>query len=292
MREEMNRAGAIELLMPRRAAGRAVAGNRALGEVRPGAAAPQGPARARLHRPADAPRRSITDIARKELKSYKQLPVNLYHIQTKFRDEVRPRFGVMRSREFVMKDAYSFDVDKAGMLKSYQAMYDAYARIFARMGLEFRAVAADTGPDRRQRVARVPGARRIRRGRDRVVPRIRLRGEHRARRSGRAGAVAPRAGGTDAEGAHAGQGDLRGRRGAARAAARAHGQVHHARDRHRGPAGARLHAADPRRPRAERGQGHQDSGPREVPLGDARPKSSRRPAATPATSARSAFRRT
>src|SRR6266571_9485955 len=88
----------------------------------------------------------ITDIARKEIRSYKQLPLNLYHIQTKFRDEVRPRFGVMRSREFIMKDAYSFDVDKDAMLKSYQAMYDAYARIFTRLGLEFRAVAADTGP--------------------------------------------------------------------------------------------------------------------------------------------------
>src|SRR5439155_9924642 len=87
----------------------------------------------------------ITDIARKELKSYKQLPVNLYHIQTKFRDEVRPRFGVMRSREFIMKDAYSFDVDKAAMAKSYQAMYDAYVRIFTRLGLQFRAVRADTG---------------------------------------------------------------------------------------------------------------------------------------------------
>src|SRR4029453_12860089 len=88
----------------------------------------------------------ITDIARKDLRSYKQLPVNFYHIQTKFRDEIRPRFGVMRSREFVMKDAYSFDVDQAAMLKSYQAMYDAYTRIFTRMGLPFRAVAADTGP--------------------------------------------------------------------------------------------------------------------------------------------------
>src|SRR5215510_12831233 len=87
----------------------------------------------------------ITDIARKDLRSYKQLPINFYHIQTKFRDEVRPRFGVMRSREFVMKDAYSFDVDVDAMLKSYQAMYDAYARIFTRMGLTFRAVAADTG---------------------------------------------------------------------------------------------------------------------------------------------------
>src|SRR5208282_4878917 len=88
----------------------------------------------------------ITDIARKELKSYRQLPRNFYHIQTKFRDEIRPRFGVMRSREFIMKDAYSFDVDRQGMLRSYQAMYDAYGRIFTRLGLQFRPVAADTGP--------------------------------------------------------------------------------------------------------------------------------------------------
>src|SRR6202162_540872 len=88
----------------------------------------------------------ITDIARKEIKSYKQLPLNLYHIQTKFRDEIRPRFGVMRSREFIMKDAYSFDVDQEAMLKSYQIMYDAYSRIFTRLGLKFRPVAADTGP--------------------------------------------------------------------------------------------------------------------------------------------------
>jgi prolyl-tRNA synthetase len=144
VREEMNRAGAIELLMP---------------VVQPaelwqetGRWAKYGPELLRLK---DRHERDfvvqptseevITDIARKELRSYKQLPVNLYHIQTKFRDEVRPRFGVMRSREFVMKDAYSFDADKAGMLRSYQAMYDAYARIFGRMDLEFRAVAADTG---------------------------------------------------------------------------------------------------------------------------------------------------
>jgi prolyl-tRNA synthetase len=144
VREEMNRAGAIELLMP---------------VVQPaelwqetGRWAKYGPELLRLK---DRHERDfivqptseevITDIARKELKSYKQLPLNLYHIQTKFRDEVRPRFGVMRSREFVMKDAYSFDVDKAAMLKSYQVMYDAYVRIFERMGLTFRAVAADTG---------------------------------------------------------------------------------------------------------------------------------------------------
>jgi prolyl-tRNA synthetase len=144
VRDEMNRAGAIELLMP---------------VVQPaelwqesGRWAKYGPELLRLKDRHDrdfivqpTSEEVITDIARKELGSYKQLPINLYHIQTKFRDEVRPRFGVMRSREFIMKDAYSFDVDKAGMLKSYRVMYDAYARIFSRMGLEFRAVAADTG---------------------------------------------------------------------------------------------------------------------------------------------------
>jgi len=144
VREEMNRAGAIELLMP---------------VLQPaemwqetGRWDKYGPELLRLK---DRHERDfivqptseevVTDIARKELRSYKQLPLNLYHIQTKFRDEVRPRFGVMRSREFVMKDAYSFDVDKDAMLRSYQAMYDAYARIFSRMELKFRAVSADTG---------------------------------------------------------------------------------------------------------------------------------------------------
>ena len=145
VREEMNRAGAVELLMP---------------VVQPaelwqesGRWDKYGPDLLRIK---DRHQRDfviqptseevITDIARKELRSYKQLPVNFYHIQTKFRDEIRPRFGVMRSREFVMKDAYSFDADKNGMLKSYQSMYDAYARIFTRLGLKFRPVAADTGP--------------------------------------------------------------------------------------------------------------------------------------------------
>jgi prolyl-tRNA synthetase len=145
VREEMNRAGAVELLMP---------------VVQPaelwqesGRWDKYGPDLLRIK---DRHQRDfviqptseevITDIARKELKSYKQLPVNFYHIQTKFRDEIRPRFGVMRSREFMMKDAYSFDADKNGMLKSYQSMYDAYARIFTRLGLKFRPVAADTGP--------------------------------------------------------------------------------------------------------------------------------------------------
>src|SRR5204863_6100428 len=145
VRQEMDRAGAIELLMP---------------VIQPaemwqesGRWAKYGP---ELLRFKDRHERDfivqptseevVTDIARKELRSYKQLPLNLYHIQTKFRDEVRPRFGVMRSREFIMKDAYSFDVDKDAMLRSYRVMYDAYTRIFTRLGLSFRAVAADTGP--------------------------------------------------------------------------------------------------------------------------------------------------
>ena len=87
----------------------------------------------------------ITDLVRKELKSYKQLPVNYYQVQVKFRDEVRPRFGVMRAREFIMKDAYSFHADQASLQKTYDAMYKAYGAIFTRCGLEFRAVKADTG---------------------------------------------------------------------------------------------------------------------------------------------------
>jgi prolyl-tRNA synthetase len=87
----------------------------------------------------------ITDIVRKDIRSYRQLPVNFYQIQTKFRDEIRPRFGVMRAREFVMKDAYSFHVDYADLQREYQNMYDTYSRIFERLGLRFRAVAADTG---------------------------------------------------------------------------------------------------------------------------------------------------
>ena len=87
----------------------------------------------------------ITDIARREIKSYRQLPVNFYQIQTKFRDEIRPRFGVMRAREFLMKDAYSFHLDQESLQAGYDAMHKAYTRIFTRLGLEFRAVEADTG---------------------------------------------------------------------------------------------------------------------------------------------------
>ncbi len=87
----------------------------------------------------------ITDLVRKNVRSYRQLPLNLYQIQTKFRDEIRPRFGIMRGREFIMKDAYSFDIDDQSAEERYRIMYEAYQKIFKRCGLNFRAVEADTG---------------------------------------------------------------------------------------------------------------------------------------------------
>jgi prolyl-tRNA synthetase len=144
VREEMNEAGAIELLMP-------VVQPAELW-VESGRWEQYG---AELLRIKDRHQRDfvlqptseevVTDIARNEIHSWRQLPLNFYHIQTKFRDERRPRFGLMRGREFTMKDAYSFDRDEASAQASYDAMYAAYMRIFARLGLEFRAVAADTG---------------------------------------------------------------------------------------------------------------------------------------------------
>ncbi len=145
IREEMNRAGALELLMP---------------VIQPaelwqesGRWSAYGPELLRLK---DRHQRDfvtgptheevITDIARRELKSYRQLPVNFYQIQTKFRDEIRPRFGVMRAREFIMKDAYSFHADEASLQQGYRVMHETYSRIFRRMGLDFRAVRADSGP--------------------------------------------------------------------------------------------------------------------------------------------------
>ena len=144
VREEMDRAGAIELLMPL---------------VQPaelwqetGRWEKMGPELLRLkdrhgrdYAMQPTSEEVVTDIARSEIKSYRQLPVNFYHIQTKFRDERRPRFGLMRGREFTMKDAYSFDRDVAGLQHSYALMVDAYTRIFLRFGLTFRAVAADNG---------------------------------------------------------------------------------------------------------------------------------------------------
>ena len=144
VREEMNRAGALEVLMP---------------TVQPaelwresGRWEHYGPELLRFN---DRHQREfcfgptheeiITELARNELRSYRQLPVNFYQIQTKFRDEIRPRFGVMRAREFLMKDAYSFHVDEASLSETYEVMYRTYSRIFERCGLEFRAVQADTG---------------------------------------------------------------------------------------------------------------------------------------------------
>src|SRR5256885_12177483 len=144
VREEMNRAGALELIMP---------------VVQPGELWQEsgrwqadGP---ELLRFKDRHERDfvlqptseevITDLARSELKSYRRLPAHFYQIQTKFRDERRPRFGVMRGREFVMKDGYSFHADHADLEREYRNMHDTYTRIFTRLGLKFRAVAADTG---------------------------------------------------------------------------------------------------------------------------------------------------
>ena len=144
VREEMDRAGALELLMP---------------AVQPAELWQEsgrwefyGPELLRLKDRHDREfcfgpthEEVITDFVRREVKSYKQLPVNFYQIQTKFRDEVRPRFGVMRAREFLMKDAYSFHMNDASLAETYQDMYDAYCRIFTRLGLQFRPVQADTG---------------------------------------------------------------------------------------------------------------------------------------------------
>ncbi|AOK22365.1 proline--tRNA ligase [Burkholderia ubonensis] len=144
VREEMNRAGAIELLMP------AVQPAELWQES--GRWEQYGPELLRFKDRKDnefvigpTHEEVITDIARNQIRSYRQMPVNFYQIQTKFRDEIRPRFGVMRGREFIMKDAYSFDKDADGLAESYRKMYDAYVRIFTRLGLEFRPVAADSG---------------------------------------------------------------------------------------------------------------------------------------------------
>ena len=112
----------------------------------------------------------ITAVARGEITSWRQMPVNFYQIRTKFRDERRPRFGVMRAREFIMKDAYSFDRDAEGASKSYDAMYKAYNRIFERMGLVFRPVRADTGAIG-QPLARIPSDCRRGRRRHCLLPR-------------------------------------------------------------------------------------------------------------------------
>ncbi|MDY6880137.1 MAG: proline--tRNA ligase [Thermodesulfobacteriota bacterium] len=144
VREEMNRAGALEILMPAvqpaelwQESGRwDYYGSELLRfKDRHGRDACLGPTHEEV----------VTDLVRREIQSYRQMPLNFYQIQTKFRDEIRPRFGLMRGREFIMKDAYSFDIDEESAAISYRAMYEAYERIFARCGLKFRAVEADTG---------------------------------------------------------------------------------------------------------------------------------------------------
>jgi prolyl-tRNA synthetase len=144
VREEMNRAGAIEILMPMvtpaelwEESGRWGQYGKELLRIRDRKENEfcLGPTHEEV----------VTDIVRREVRSYRQLPLNLYQIQTKFRDEIRPRFGLMRGREFIMKDAYSFDADEKGADASYEKMYQAYRRIFERCGLKFRAVEADTG---------------------------------------------------------------------------------------------------------------------------------------------------
>ena len=144
VREEMNAAGALEVLMP---------------GIQPaelwqesGRWEQYGPELLRLKDRHDRDfcagpthEEVITDLCRNELSSYKQLPINLYQIQTKFRDEIRPRFGLMRAKEFIMKDAYSFDTTDEGAMASYKKMYDAYTKIFARCGLKAFPVEADTG---------------------------------------------------------------------------------------------------------------------------------------------------
>lgn len=144
VRQEMNRAGAVELLMPAvipaelwQESGRWDVFGPQMLKIR------DRHERDFLFGPTHE--EVITDIARKEIRSYRQMPVNFYQIQTKFRDEIRPRFGVMRAREFLMKDAYSFHASEDSLDTTYQAMYACYSRIFTRLGLQFRAVAADTG---------------------------------------------------------------------------------------------------------------------------------------------------
>ena len=144
VREEMNRAGAMELLMPAvqpaelwQETGR--------WETFGGQLLTMQDSNGRDYCFGPTHEEVITDLMRTELQSYKQLPVNVYQIQTKFRDEIRPRFGVMRAREFIMKDAYSFHIDKESLQQTYDIMYQTYSRIFDRLGLKYRAVEADTG---------------------------------------------------------------------------------------------------------------------------------------------------
>ena len=181
VREEMNRAGAIELLMPAvvpaelwRESGRWDYYGKELLRFKDRAEREFciGPTHEEV----------VTDIVRRDVRSYKQLPINLYQIQTKFRDEIRPRFGVMRAREFIMKDAYSFDADAAGAEKSYQLMYDAYVPHIREVRPRVQGRARRYGEHRRELLPRVHGARAHGRGRGDELRQVRIRGKPRARR--------------------------------------------------------------------------------------------------------------
>ncbi len=225
IREEMNRAGAIELLMP---------------VVQPaelwqetGRWDKMGP---ELMRVKDRHGRDfaiqptseevVTDVARTEVKSYRQLPLNFYHIQTKFRDERRPRFGLMRGREFTMKDAYSFDRDVDGLKRSYQIMFDAYVNIFTRFGLQFRAVAADNGAIGGSGSHEFHVIADTGEDAHRVLPEVRLCGQHGSGRSRCADRETQCGHPAADQGTDAGQDEMRRRRRLAWFAADANSQVH------------------------------------------------------------------
>ncbi len=171
VREEMNRAGAVELLLPTiqprelwEESGRWQKFGDQLLKIKDRKQADY------CYSPTAE--EAITDFARQELSSYKQLPVNFYQIQTKFRDEIRPRFGVMRAREFLMKDAYSFHLTDADLVREYENMKAAYTRVFTRLGLEFRAVQADSGAIGGDASQGIPCHRRLRRRRAGLLHRL------------------------------------------------------------------------------------------------------------------------
>ena len=182
VREEMNAAGALELLMPAlqpvelwKESGRFEAYGDLLMKLTISG----------NHQMALGPTHEevITDLVRDLIRSYKQLPITLYQIQTKFRDEPRPRFGIVRTREFIMKDAYSIDADLAQLNQSYDAMYEAYCRIYDRCGLPYVIVEAESGPDRRRLVARIHGPLLDGRRQGPLLRKLRLRRQPGARRS-------------------------------------------------------------------------------------------------------------
>ena len=204
VREEMDRAGALEILMP------ALQPRELWERVRP----LRGDAARSCSTSTDRQERAlvlgptheevVTELAAREISSYRQLPVNFYQIQTKFRDEIRPRFGLMRAKEFIMKDAYSFDVSSEAADTSYQAMYEAYRRIFAAVRAAHQGGGGGHRRHGRLLVARVHGPGRVRRGRHRGMRRLRLRRQPRARRKPPGRAAGVRAGRRRAErGGHA-----------------------------------------------------------------------------------------